>query len=500
MVNLLFEKIKESAKSVLPITLASLLVCLFSLNDDLIHMIPLFLIGSVLLAIGMCLFDLGANISLSLMGDEIGAHLTSKKNIPLILIVSFIIGTIVTIAEPDLTVLASEVPTIDSKVLIGTVGVGVGLSLLIATFRMLFQLKYGLTISLFCILSFILAFFVNMEFVPLAFDSGGVTTGALTVPFIIALGAGLSKVRGDSKRNEDTFGLMSFCSIGPIIIVLILGLIYKPISSYEKITVPVFNSIIDILKMFKNEIPIYLKEVMLSLSPILLLFLIYNFVFLKLNKKRIIKIFKGLLYVYAGLVIFFTGVNVGFLPVGYLMGKTLADKSLILIFLGLIFGFFIILGEPAVNVLTTQIEELTHGRVKKKIINISLCIGVSLATCLAIIRVITGIPILYILLPFYIVAIILSLYTPPLFVAIAFDSGGVASGTMSGAFLLPFAIGICEALGKNIMIDAFGLVAIVAAVPLITVQLVGIIYNIKGKHDYNNPVYNEEIIDYEEAV
>ncbi len=500
MKNLIIEKLKESFKSIFPITITILLVCLFSLSSDLIHLIPLFLFGSLFLTIGMCLFDLGANISLSIIGDEIGSHLTSKRSIPLLLIVSFIIGTVVTIAEPDLSVLASEVPTISPSVLIITVGIGVGVSLLFAVLRMLIQFNYKKSIALFCFLAFLLAFFVNSEFVPLSFDSGGVTTGALTVPFIIALGAGLSKMRGDQNRRNDTFGMMSFCSIGPIIVVLILGLIYNPKSNYDGITPPIFNSVADALKLFLMEIPTYMKEVILSISPIVILFLIYNFIFLKLDKKKLVKIFKGLVYVYLGLVIFFTGVNVGFLPTGYEIGKTLADNSIILIILGFVFGFFIILGEPAVGVLTSQIEELTNGKVKRKIITISLSIGVSLATGLSILRVITSVPIFYILLPFYILAVVLSIFTPDLFTAIAFDSGGVASGTMSASFLLPFAIGICESLNKNIMVDAFGLVAIVAAVPLITVQIVGIIYNMKSKHDYTSVIYNEEIIDYEEVM
>lgn len=234
----------------------------------------------------------------------------------------------------------------------------------------------------------------------------------------------------------------------------------------------------------------------MSLGPIVVLFIIYNFLYLKLNRKELSKIFKGLIYTYLGLVIFLTGVNVGFMPMGYMVGKTLSNYNYILIFLSLILGYFIVSSEPAVAVLTTQIEEITNGNIKKKTMDISLAVGVSIATAFSIIRVITGISIWYFLIPGYVFALIMTFFVPPVFTAIAFDSGGVASGTMTATFLLPFAIGVAEALGHNVLTDAFGLIAIVATIPLITVQLVGLIYKFKTKVIYNDPIYNEEIIDY----
>ncbi|MBO5376574.1 MAG: DUF1538 domain-containing protein [Bacilli bacterium] len=493
----MLSKFKDSVKSILPITVIVLIISVFFGNGSLAGFVPSFLIGAILLMIGMCLFDIGADISMIEIGSKIGTHLTNKRNIPFILIMSFIIGFIITVAEPDLSVLASQVPSISSDVLICTVGIGVGIFLLIATFRMLFQFSYSYILIFLCVISFIIGFFVPEEFVPLAFDSGGVTTGPLSVPFIIALGAGLSAVRNDSKKKDDTFGMISFCSVGPVIIVLILGLIYKPTSSYNQIVVSGINSsLMDVVRLYINSFPIYLKEVFMALSPIAILFLIYNFLFLKLDKKDFFRIVKGLIYTYIGLSIFLTGVNVGFMPMGYMVGNVLSNFKYLLVPLGMILGYFIVSSEPAVTVLTEQIEEITNGNIKKKIMDISLSIGVSVAVGLSIVRVLTGISIWYFLIPGYAFALIMTFFVPPLFTALAFDSGGVASGTMTATFLLPFVIGVTESLGGNILTDAFGLIAMVATIPLITVQLVGLIYKMKIKAVYADPVYNEEIIDY----
>lgn len=496
MKDIIVEKVKESVKAVLPITFIVLVISLFFNGTRLISVLPFFLISSFLLIVGMSLFELGADISMVSIGDKIGSHLTNKKSIPLILLVSFIIGFIVTVAEPDLNVLASQVPSVSSSVLILTVGIGVGVFLLLASLRMLFQWKFSYFLIGMCLLSFVLGFFVDSEFVPLAFDAGGVTTGPLSVPLMMALCAGLSSMRSDGKKKEDTFGMLSFCSLGPVIIVLILGLIYKGNPSYSEIFIPTSNNFLDVLEAFGSEFPIYLKEVLFSIGPIIILFIIYDLIYLKISKRDLLKIGKGLIYTYLGLSIFLTGVNIGFMPMGYLVGWTLSRYTYLLIPLSLLLGYFIVSSEPAVAILTLQIENITNGNIKRKVMNIALGIGVSIATCLSIIRVLTGISIWWFLLPGYAFALIMSFFVPPVFTAIAFDSGGVASGTMTATFLLPFAIGIAEALGKNVLLDAFGLIATVATIPLITVQLIGLIYKFKTKTTYTDPVYNEEVIDY----
>lgn len=498
MKKVFLQQFMESIKSIVPITLIVLIISVFLSKDSLITLIPAFLVASVLLTMGMTLFNIGVDISMLEIGTRIGNHLTKRRNIPFILILGFFIGFIITIAEPDLRVLASQVPSISSEILICAVGIGVGLFLLVATLRMLFQLNFSILLTICCFITFLIAFFTPGEFVPLAFDSGGVTTGPLSVPFIIALCAGLAFYRNDKKKKDDTFGMISFCSIGPIIVVLILGIIYNAKSGYSPYVIPKYTSIFDVFIKYFNSFPRFFWEVLLSLFPIVLFFLVYNILFLRLSKKEITKIFVGLIYTYLGLSIFLTGVNVGFMPMGYMVGNLLASYKWVLVPIAMILGYFIVSSEPAIGVLTENIEELTNGNIKRGVLNVSIGIAVSVATGLSIVRILTGISIWWFLLPGYLFALLMTPFVPQIFTAIAFDSGGVASGTMTATFLLPFAIGVAEALNKNVLTSAFGLIAIVATTPLITIQIVGLIYKIKTSHqiDYSDPVYNEEIIDY----
>lgn len=496
MKELLLNKLKESFSSVLPIIIVVLLICIFKGESTTINLMPAFLIGGFLLVLGMCIFDIGANLSMVNIGSQIGMHLTKKKNVFLLLFMCFLIATIITIAEPDLLVLSKQTPNISPVVLIGSVGIGVGLFFLIACIRLLKRWSYNLILILTCILMFVIAIFVPKEFIGVAFDSGGVTTGALSVPFIISLARGLTSFRVDKERKNDTFGLMAFCSLGPIVVLLLLGLIYKSSTTYEQFEIMTNSSISEVILNFIREIPTYLKEVGLSLSPILVLFVIYDIFFIKLKKKPLIKIIKGLIYTYIGLVIFMLGVNVGFLPMSYMIGKVLANDSVLLIPISALIGFFIIYSEPAIKVLLDQIEDITNGTINKQILLFSLSLGVSIATLLSITRIIMGFSLMYILIPGYLIAILLSFFAPNVFTRIAFDSGGVASGTMTASFLLPFAIGISEFLNRDILLYSFGLVATVATIPLITVEIIGIIYKIKTNKKVKVQIYNAEIIDY----
>lgn len=497
MKKLFLEQLYSSVKAIFPITLIILGISIVSFNGDLICLLPSFLIGAILLVVGMTFFNLGVDISMVEIGSKIGNNLTKKKPLLFILLASLVIGFVVTIAEPDLSVLASQVPSISNDLLINLVGIGVGVFLLISVIRLIRQWNYSLLLAFFCIIAFLLSFMAPIEFVPLAFDAGGVTTGPLSVPFIIALGAGLAFKRKGKNKKENTFGMISFCSIGPVIIVLLLGILFNAKSSYVPYSIPDYSSLGELLKVFIDSLPKFLWTVLKSFSPIVLFFLIYNFIFLKLNKKTLFKIFKGLIYTYIGLTVFLWGINVGFLPIGYTIGKVLSKFDLLLVPIAMVIGYFIVVSEPAVGVLTEQIEEITNGNIKKNILMVALSIAVSLATGLAVLHTITGVSIIWFILPGYFIALVLSLFVPQVFTAIAFDSGGVASGTMSATFLLPFVVGISEALEKNVLTDAFGLVAIVATTPLVVVQIVGLIYKFKTrKIAYQNAKYNEEIIDY----
>ena len=476
----LLEKIKESLSSVLPVTGIVILIHLL-LSPMPGGTFALFLIGAVLLVLGMGLFTLGADLSMMPMGERVGAHLTKSKKLSILIPVCFLIGALITIAEPDLTVLAGQVPTVPDAVLILTVAVGVGLFLVLALLRIIFRKSLELLLFVFYGLVFVLAAFTPEEFLAAAFDSGGVTTGPITVPFIMALGIGVAAVRGGNSAQDDSFGLVTMCSIGPVLSMLLLGMFYNAgTGGHTSVEAHNPSGIGEILALFGEAIPEYLADVALALLPVVLFFLVFQILFLRLSRKRLLKMGVGLLYTFIGLVLFLTGVNVGFLPAGYTLGSRLgATAAGWIIPIGMVMGFFVVMAEPAVHVLNKQVEEITVGAISQRAMLLSLSVGVAVSIGIAMLRVVTGVSIWYFLLGGYAVALTLSFFVPKIFTAVAFDSGGVASGPMTAAFMLPFAMGACDALGGNILTDAFGLVAMVAMTPLITIQLLGVLYSIK---------------------
>ena len=475
------EKLFETLKAVFPILAIVLLLC-FSIAPIPPSILMTFLIGAVLLTVGMLLFNVGVEMSMTPMGERVGTIMTRSKKLPVIIVISFIMGFIITISEPDLQVLAQQVPSIPNMVLILAVATGVGAFLIIALLRMLFSIALRHLLVIFYLAIFVLALFVPGDFLAIAFDSGGVTTGPMTVPFIMAFGIGIAAIRSDKHAADDSFGLVALCSIGPILSVLILGMIYNPGQS-EQVSeaIPVIDNTVELWRLFAVEFPTYIKEMAISLFPIVAFFGVFQMISRDINKRMLIKIGIGLVYTYAGLVLFLTGVNVGFMPAGNYLGQTIAGLSYpwIIVPIGMIIGYFIVLAEPAVFVLTRQVEEMTSGAISARAMGLSLSIGVAVSVGLAMIRVLTGISILWFLVPGYAIALILTVFVPKIFTAIAFDSGGVASGPMTATFLLPFAMGACEALGGNIITDAFGIVAMVAMTPLITIQVMGVVFKLK---------------------
>lgn len=488
---------RESIASVLPITLIVLALCLFfiPLNSGLMLS---FLIGSVMIIVGMGLFTIGSDLSMTQIGTQIGSKMTKSKKLWLILVLSFILGFIITIAEPDLQVLAKNVPEIDTMVLIITVSVGVGIFLLVSMLRILFAIPLKwLLIALYMIV-FGLAAISAPSFLSVAFDSGGVTTGPMTVPFIMALGVGVASIRSDENAKSDSFGLVALCSVGPILSVLILGFIYS--SSAEgsgDLAISQFENTVEIGHSYLHGLPEYFMEVAVALLPIVGFFFIYQVISLKLKKRALSRITVGFVMTYLGLVLFLTGVNVGFSSLGYALGGEIVSEGLkyILIPLAMLMGWFIINAEPAVHVLIKQVEELSAGAISERAMSLSLSIAVSGAMGLAMLRVITGMSIMWFVVPGYIISLVLAFFVPPTFTAIAFDSGGVASGPLTATFMLPFAMGACNQLGGNVMIDAFGLVALVAMMPLITVQVMGAIYVIKSREKEAMPEISETFAD-----
>ncbi len=482
----ILEKVKDACTSALPIALIilalSFTVCPLP-NDIFIA----FLVGTCLLVVGLGLFSLGAEMSMERIGAHIGANLTRSRKIPIIAILSLIVGVLITISEPDLHVLAGY--TGEQKFpFILAVAAGLGIFLVIAVMRIIFKIKfkYILTAGYGAILILsVVAYFVNPTFLAIAYDAGGVTTGAMSVPFVMSIGAGIAAITSQNSEDDTSFGLMAVCSIGPIISILIMGLAggFENIS-YTPHTLPEFLNSQEMGAEFVSAIPHIVKDVLMGLLPILAFFLIYQFFTVRVHKKELAQIFIGAGYTFVGMVLFLVGVNVGFMPVGSYLGETFANMghSWIVVPVGMLIGFCMTYAEPAVGVLNKQVEEATSGTIPPKVIPMAMALGVALSAGIAMTRALTGIPILPFLLIGYIAAVVLSFHCPSLFTSIAFDAGGVASGVMAATFLLPLSIGVCsvrDATPDMIMIDAFGTIALVAMTPTVSIQLVGLMYKIK---------------------
>lgn len=477
------DKFTETLEAVVPILVIVLVLC-FTIAPIPPSILVTFLIGAVLLITGMLLFNVGVESSMTPIGERVGAIMTRSKSVIIMVIISFVMGIVITISEPDLQVLAQQVPSIPNLTLIFAVAIGVGMFLVIAILRMLIGIPLSYLLLIFYGIIFLLTIFVPQDFLAIAFDSGGVTTGPMTVPFIMSFGVGIAAIRSDRHAEDDSFGLVALCSIGPILAVLLLGMIFTP-ESTESVSeaIPIIDNTVDIGALFLVELPHYIEEMAMSIFPIVFFFGLFELFARDINKHTVIKIVVGLFETYVGLVLFLTGVNVGFMPAGNYLGQTIAQLpyAWIIVPLGMLIGYFIVKAEPAVYVLTKQVEEITSGAISAKSMGIALSLGVAASVGLAMIRVLTGISILWFVVPGYFIALTLTFFVPKLFTAIAFDSGGVASGPMTATFLLPFAMGACEALGGNIITDAFGVVSMVAMTPLITIQSMGLIYRFKER-------------------
>ncbi len=480
--TLVMAKIKEAFSSVLPITAIVLVLC-FTITPIDNGVFLSFIVGAIAVIVGTGLFTLGADVAMMPIGEYVSKSILKTKKIWLIIPIYFLVGILITISEPDLQVLAGQLKeTIDSWVLIVSIGVGVGVFLVIAFLHIVLKMKLKYILLLFYTAVFVLSFFVPNAFVPLAFDSGGVTTGPMSVPFIIAIGTGIASIRSDSEAESDGFGLTALCSIGPILSVMILGIIFNPESIQVSPNEPVIiENSKNLITKFTATFPHYLKEVGIALLPIVAFYFITQLFGYRQSKHDLARVIVGIVYTYIGLVLFLTGVNFGFLPVGNLIGKIIGggEYAWAMIPIGMVIGFFVVAAEPAVHVLTKQVYEITSGAIPKKALSISLMIGTAISVGLAMLRIYLNIPILYLLIPCYLIALALMFIVPEIFTAIAFDSGGVASGAMTSSFLLPLALGFCSAMGRDVATQGFGLVAMVAMTPLITIQILGLTYKIK---------------------
>lgn len=481
--TIILEKVKESCSSVLPIALIVILLSLTLCplpNDIFIA----FLMGSCLLVVGLGLFSLGAEMSMSKIGSHIGSNLTKSRKIPVIMLIALIVGILITVSEPDLHVLAGYTPI--KFPFIVTVAIGLGVFLVIAVLRIIFnvKIKYILLVGYGVII--LLSYLVPDDILAIAYDAGGVTTGAMSVPFVMSIGAGIAAMSDQKSGEDSSFGLMAICSIGPIISVLIMGIVGIDGITYAAHELPSFADSQEMGASFLKAVPKYLGDVAMGLVPILAFFLIFQHYTEKVHKTEMYKISIGAAYTFVGIVLFLVGANVGFMPVGSYLGSSLAsgDFSWVIVPVGMILGFFIIYAEPAVGVLEHQVEEATSGSIPKKILPLMMAIGVSLSAGIAMLRALTGIPLLPFLIAGYACAVILSFFSPSIFTSLAFDAGGVASGVMTATFLLPLSIGACQASGASntdIMTHAFGTIALVAMTPAVSIQIMGLVYQHKAK-------------------
>lgn len=478
MNSVLLKKLKESLVSVLPIVVLVLILNFTSILNFSTPELIVFVISAFVLIFGIALFNLGADLAMTPMGEHIGSGLTKLKSLSLLLGVCFAMGILITVAEPDLTVLANQVSVImSSKLLILTVGAGVGLLLVIAILKIVTRRSLSKLLMFFYMLLFAVTTILiesgNSNLIPMGFDSGGVTTGPITVPFIMALGVGIATTIGGKDSSENSFGLIALCSVGPILAVLVLGCtVTGEMDAYDLSQYLLRYDPVHIIEVFIDTA----KEVAIALGLIVLFFTLLQCSVLKLPKKRLIQIAVGIAYTFVGLVIFLSAVKIGFMPIGYKLGLSIAENKAVAIIFSLVIGMVVVLAEPAVHVLNKQVEEITEGTVSRRSMMIALSIGVGLSICLSIVRIIFDFNILFYLIPGYMISLGLSFFVPGLYTAIAFDSGGVASGPLTSSFILPFAVGVCAGITggvDSILSNAFGIVAMVAMAPLITIQLLG---------------------------
>lgn len=471
----IFASFKESLASVLPIAIIVLILSVTCVSLDA-GVLVVFLFGTILLILGMSFFTVGSGISMEPLGDGIGKSLNKNNKMALPLLICIVLGFLITVSEPDLQVLAEQVPTIPNSLLINCVGIGVGIFLSIAFVRNQKNISIRTLLLIFYILIVGISFFAPDEFVPTAFDSGGVTTGPITVPFIMALGAGLAFGKKGKHSGENSFGLVALCSIGPILSVLLLSIFYQPHPTTTVYEITNITTTIEAFRQLTLALPIYAKEVAVAFVPIVLVFIVFQIASRRFHIHNMIKMSVGFVYTYIGLVMFLTGANVGFMPAGRLIGAKVAGSSFqnMLIPIGMVMGYFVVSAEPAVHSLKRQVSEITNGGISQKSVAVALSIGVSVSVGISMLRVLTGMPIMPFLIFGYTISLVISFFVPNIYTGIAFDSGGVASGPMTSTFMLPFAMGACEVVGGNVMTDAFGIVAMIAMTPLITIQTLGL--------------------------
>lgn len=487
--NALMVKLKEVLLSVLPIAAIVLLMHFFftPLSGPVLAR---FGVGAALVTIGLSLFLVGVDIGISPLGAHIGSAISKPNKAWIIVVVGLIVGFFVSIAEPDLQILADQVAQVSAGQIpkfsiLTVVSVGIACMMVLGLLRIVYNFSLSLVFAICYGVILVLAFFVAPEFLAISFDASGATTGALTVPFIMALAVGISSMKKDSRASEeDSFGLLGVTSTGAILGVLLMG-VFSKLGALEGVLPHRVSDDASVLWPFIRTLPAIALESAIALAPILVIFVVFQIFVFHFSKKRFRKLIAGMIYTYVGLTIFLTGVNAGFMDVGSALGISLSEggNRWLPIAVGFALGFVTVMAEPAVYVLTQQIETVTSGYVKRSVVLGALSIGVGLAVALSVIRILVpGVQLWHYLLPGYLISIALSFRVPKLFVGIAFDSGGVASGPMTATFILAFVQGVADAVDHaSVLTDAFGMIAMVAMTPIITLQVLGLLVQIKAK-------------------
>lgn len=491
--NLLIEKLKDMASTVLPIV-----VIVFIINFTIVPLstpvLIRFVIGAILIILGLTLFLLGVDLGITPFGEKTGNSLAQKNNILIVLLAGLILGFFISIAEPGLLVLGSQVEQVTQGSISATnlfivVSIGMAVMISIGFLRIFYNIQLKYLLYIIYGLIFIMAFLVSEEFLGISFDASGATTGVLAVPFILALSGGISRLKRDSVAGEeDSFGLVALASSGAIIGVMVLDII-TPKNEFSHDLAIILEKSDQVIKPFLDIAWGHIVESIVSLGPLLLIFVVLSIYDFKISKRENRKILTGFLFAFVGLMIFLIGVNGGFMEVGVLIGEGLSDmnNSFWLVFVSFFVGVVTILAEPAVYVLTRQIEDVTSGYVRRQAVATSLALGVGIAIALSSLRiVIPSLKLWHLLLPGYIIVMILTFFTPNLFIGIAFDAGGVATGPMTATFILAFIQGAANVnTMASLLIEGFGMISLVAMMPIITLQILGVLFEIRKKEDSN---------------
>ncbi len=479
------EKMMESLFSVAPV-MVIVLVLHWTLAP-IGELLWQFIVGGILLILGLGIFLLGTEIGMVPIGQKAGSALTSRRNVPIMIGTGFVVGFLVTVAEPDVQVLAAQVagvdPSVSPSVLVFMIAVGVGFFVSLAMGRILLQIPLKGVLIFFYLVVFGCAYFTSPAFLGIAFDAGGATTGPMTVPFIMALGVGVALVRSGRDAGEQSFGFIGLASIGPVLAVLVLGIFFEGGKGGELSAVAEETVRLPLTLHFLHLVPEIAGEVARALGPLVVLFVIFQIWLLKMPPIQLLKMIMGLVYTFIGLILFFMGAKGGFMPAGAELGAMIAnlDHNIALVPIGFVLGAVVVCAEPAVWVLNGQVEQVSGGHIRRNVMLFSLCVGVACSIAIAMIRVVTGLSIWWFLIPGYVLALGLTRFCPQMFTAIAFDSGGVASGPMASTFILAFTLGASKALGGNPITDAFGVIAMIAMTPLLTIQILGILYAAKQR-------------------